>query len=457
MKAILTFMALILLTGCDKGWLEERADKSIVVPSTLADLQALLDNSGYMNGNNLISGVLPDMGENATDDYYLKEAVWNTMFIPYKNSYVWNKDIFEGVSISDDWNRPYKVVFYANTVLDIMEGMTPNDSEKIEYDNIKGSALFHRANAFFHLAQVFAKPYDIATADNDLGIPLRLTSDFNINTSRATVTETYGQIIEDLKTAEGLLPDQPLYKTRPSKAAVYGLNARMYLVMGDYSKALDNAEKCLEIQNSLIDLNTVNVNANLPFVRFGPEVIFDASILSGVALLSHIVSPDLYESYGNNDLRKTAYFRVISGELKFKGSYTRSQYVLFGGLATDEMYLIKSECLARADKIDLAMVTLQTLLESKYTKHNGISTFVPYTPTDKNDALDVIFAERRKELPFRGLRWMDLRRLNLQGKNIVLRRQMGGQEYILEPNSERYTYPIPEYVIIASGIEQNPR
>lgn len=457
MKAILVIITSVLVLGCSKDWLEERADKSIVVPSTLADLQALLDNSDYMNGNNLIGGVLPDMGENATDDYYLKEAVWNTLLVAYKNAYIWNKDIFEDNVNSEDWNRPYKVVFYANTILDILEEMTPEQSEKTEYDNIKGSALFHRANAFFHLAQVFAKPYNVTTAGNDPGIPLRLTSDFNIETSRATIKETYDQIIADLKVAEALLPDQPRYKTRPSKAAVYGLNARMYLVMGEYSKALNNAEKCLEIQNTLLDLNTINVNANLPFVRFGPEVIFDASILSGVALLSHIVSPDLYKSYDSNDLRKTAYFRVISGELKFKGSYSRSQYVLFGGLATDEMYLIKSECLARADKIDLAMVTLQTLLESKYVKQNGISTFVPNTPTNKNDALDVIFSERRKELPFRGLRWMDLRRLNLEGKNIVLKREIGGKEYILEPNSDRYTYPIPENVIMASGIKQNPR
>lgn len=445
----------ISFSACGKEWLEERSDKSLVVPTSLADLQALLDNTAYMNGNHLGGGTLPEMGENGADDYILDDNVWNSMSVEYKNAYIWNEDIFEG-NTGLDWNRPYMTVFYSNIVMGHLSEIIPNENELLEYKNIKGSALFFRANAFFHLAQVFGKPYNHLTAETDLGIPLRLDSDFNTPTARSTIRETYEQIISDLEEALPLLPNLPQFKTRPSKAAVYGLKARIYLVMQEYENALLNAEACFNIQSDLIDFNSINVNSNLPFLRFNSEVIFDASIISSLAY-DYIVSPYLYSSYGTDDLRKFAYFREVSGDLKFKGSYIRSQWVCFGGLATDEIYLIIAECSARLGQVQPAMETLNTLLENRYTKVNGISSYTPIEVASQEEAIDFILDERRRELPFRGLRWMDLRRLNLEGRNITLTRIVNGIEYVLEANSPKYTYPIPDDVILASGIEQNER
>lgn len=459
MKSLLSIFIMLQLTilvSCSNDWLEERSNKSLVVPNSLNDLQALLDNTDYMNGNHLGGGVLPDMGENGSDDYLLSDNVWNNMNVVYKNAYIWNSDIFEGYT-SLDWNRPYLTVFYANTVLDELMNIEPAQHEINEFNNIKGSALFYRANAFFHLAQVFARPYSRETAEEDLGIALRLTSDFNVITTRASISDTYSRILEDLDEALILLPDRPLYKTRPSKAAVYGLRARLYLVMGDYENALANAEACLALQDDLMNFNSINVTANLPFPRFGIEIVFDASIVSNLAMQNHIVSPELYDLYDLNDLRRTAYFRVVSGNLKFKGSYIRSQFVFFGGIATDEIYLIKAECHARLNDIPIAMSTLDLLLENRYIIENGISSYSPFQPSSQSEAIDIILNERRKELPFRGLRWMDLRRLNGEGRNIVLRRVVNGMEYLLEPNSPKYIYPIPNDVINASGIQQNVR
>ncbi|WP_410528150.1 hypothetical protein [Sphingobacterium sp. IITKGP-BTPF85] len=59
---------------------------------------------------------------------------------------------------------------------------------------------------------------------------------------------------------------------------------------------------------------------------------------------------------------------------------------------------------------------------------------------------------------FRGRRWSDLRRLNLDDRfKKTLKRSIDGQNYILEPNSLKYAHLIPDLVISESGIIQNKR
>jgi len=454
--AALVAICLLVNLSCKKEWLEERSDKSIVIPQTLKDFQALLDNSMRMNGAHIGGGIMPALGEIASDDYYLADNVWNSMAVIPKNAYIWNKEIYEG-NTCPDWNKPYMCIFYANVVLEGMENVVIDQVNNEQWNNVKGSALFYRAHAFFQLAQVFCSPYDETSAAQQLGLPLRLSSDFNEKVDRSTLAETYNQILADLNIAYELLPEEPLYKTRPSKAAVKGLLARIYLIMGDYGKALEEANACLKLSNRLIDFNTLDVSATLPFARFNEEDIFDTSLLGSPALNSHIITAELYAMYNDNDLRKIAYFREVSGNLKFKGSYVRSASVFYSGIAVDEIYLIRAECYARLGDVDNAMADLNTLLATRWRKdeENGESTFMAYTATDQHEAIELILKERRKELLFRGIRWMDLRRLNREGRDISLLRVVNGQEYRLEPNAVQYTFPIPDDVLYYSGIAQN--
>jgi hypothetical protein len=76
---------------------------------------------------------------------------------------------------------------------------------------------------------------------------------------------------------------------------------------------------------------------------------------------------------------------------------------------------------------------------------------------DATEALNIILIERRKELLMRGLRWMDIKRLNKEDAGIVMKRTINGQTYTLLPNDLRYSFPIPEDVISLSGMQQNPR
>ena len=123
------------------------------------------------------------------------------------------------------------------------------------------------------------------------------------------------------------------------------------------------------------------------------------------------------------------------------------------GIATDEVYLTRAECYARAGKVSEAMNDLNTLMIKRWKA----GTFIPFTATSTSEALSIILEERRKETLFRGLRWLDLRRLNSEGANITLTRNVDNQTYKLEPNSPRYALPLPPDVISLTGIPQNER
>jgi hypothetical protein len=328
-----------------------------------------------------------------------------------------------------------------------------------DLNNIRGSALFIRARAMHFLVTTFSKTYDSITSSTDLGVPIRLTTDFNVTSVRANVEETYNQIIQDLTAAVPLLKIVPAHVMRPSRTAAYALLSRVYLSMRRYDKASLYTDSALQLNNTLMDYNGgegVNgSSAPTPFAAFNPEVIFHANgFIFPIFYPFAKIDTILLSSYDSNDLRRELFFRDNGdGTYSFKGNYFDDVASLFYGLATDELYLTKAECLARQSNISAAMNTLNDLLIKRWK----IGTFTPIAAVDREDAIQKILNERRKELLMRDIRWMDIKRLNKEGANISLKRLIAGKSYILPPNDDRFALPLPEYVIQLTGMNQNPR
>lgn len=230
--------------------------------------------------------------------------------------------------------------------------------------------------------------------------------------------------------------------------------------MREFSNALKYSDLALQKQTSLLDFNTLV--AGTPIQNFNSEVIFHNQIGSSGSILSLSnakIDTNLLASYGSNDLRKSVFFRANTGANRgtfgFRGSFmgSESQSGVFCGTTTAEMLLIRAECYARQENKSKAVADLNTLLEKRMDKNN----WVPINPSTINETLPLVLSERRKELIFRGLRWMDLRRLNMEGANITLKRIINGTEYILPSNDNRWVAIIPYDVINRSGIQQNPR
>jgi tetratricopeptide (TPR) repeat protein len=460
------------LISCKKSnYLDAVPDNSLVIPKNLDDLQALLDNSNAMVGEG--GGVVPALGEAAADDYYVISNFFIDNPLPlYRAAYIWNDDLYDDFQVfPKDWGTCYKTIFYANVVLDGVSMITPSTTETASYNNIKGSALFYRSHMFFHLAQIFAPQYDKLTANSDWGIILKLKSDINEPLKRSTVKETYDKIISDLEESLPLLPQIPLNIYRPSQAAAHALLARVYLVMQDYDKALIHSDACLNIKSTLLDYNPPGIpqptrSWPLPLPQTNPEIILYAKMLEepilNINYYAARIDTNLLALYDANDIRKTVFFRNaapvfgIPGDngFYFKGSYLRSEDQ-FAGLATDEVYLIRSECHARRNEVTEAMNDLNMLIKKRW---KNTVTYIPYTATNSADALNKILIERRKELVMRGLRWMDLRRLNKEGAGIAIRKVYNTQLYTLQPNSLHYTFLIPPEVMqFNPAMPQNSR
>jgi tetratricopeptide (TPR) repeat protein len=444
-KYCLTCLFALLLTGCEK-FLDDKPQSRLVVASNLKDLQGLMDAYLIINNNDVASG------EICTDDYYITDAEWAAQPEYDRRMYTWEKENVMAAS-ANDYYSPYQQLYRMNMVLATIDDVEQTTANATEWNNVKGQAYFLRARIFLNMVLLFSNAYDPNTAKTDLGIPLRLGIDFNEKSVRSTVEETYQQIIKDLEQACLLLPNKPVHVMRASKPAAYALLARTYLTMNNYDKAGYYADLSLQLKNDLLDYNTLNATATFPFSQFNTEVMFSA-VMSAPSIIANAtakVQPSLYNSYQTNDLRKTLYFRKnTDGSYGYKGSYD-SGTPKFTGFSTNEVYLMRAESYARTGKLNEAIKDLNILLRKR---HNN--TYVDKVVVDQQQTIDLILIERRKELLMRGLRWLDLKRLNKLGAKITLTRTVNGKTYTLEPNSLRYALEIPPSVIAISGMQQNP-
>ena len=454
----------MLLQGCHKNFLDAKPATTLSVPTTLSDFQTLLDNNSVFNQ-------VPTLGEASTDDYFFAPGYWQTLIIRQQNAFIWAPDLFEGQGSQLDWNMPYQQVFYANVVLDGL-GSKPQGDSVNEWNTVEGEALFARAFAFYNVSQVFAPAYGMYADTAHWGIPLRLHSDISTPSTRSTIGQTYQQIINDLDSAEAFLPvmvpNGNANRNRPVRMTAQALLARVYLSMRNYPLARAYADSALQFYDSLIDYNSLDTTASIAFSMLNQETIYQASFLggtqySGTLYLCAIaggfysftrIDSSLISSYDPNDLRRVTYYHYKPQDSSYlKGSYTGTN-ICFGGLATDELYLIRAEGAARAGDYVSAMNDVNTLLAKRWYA----GSFHGYTVGSAQEALDTVLMERRKELAFRGLRWTDLRRLLIEGYNISINRSASGfpGAVLSSATPDLYTLPIPPDVINLTTMVQNP-
>lgn len=448
---VIVFLCLpLLISSCEK-FLGARPESSLALLRNLEDYQAIMDNETQYNGN------YPFAGDYASDYYYLRNDNWNILEESTRNSYLWISE----PPHANNWNQAYSGrVYPANVVLDGIDNADLGSLTEDDRKRIKGTAYFSRGFIFYHLAQIFAPPYEEKSAQSLLGISIRLTADINVKTIRSNLKETYEQILADLKAAVYLLPKLPEERNRPSKASAYAALSRVYLIMQDFEKSSLYADSCLMIYDYLIDYNDLDTSSVVSqFPMLNDEVIFHltrANTSSPLSSSTANVDTLLYEKYTHNDLRRILFYRTNknTGVRGFYGDYSGNLTShVFAGIATDEIYLTGAESKVRTGDISGGLKLLNRLLIARHKTGNYTSFYTD----EKKAALRKILEEREKELAFRsGIRWSDLRRLNLEPEFArTIFRKINDQVYTLEPNDKRYTFKIPYDVIEKTGIVQN--
>lgn len=440
MKNKIIFIGVLALFSACKDYLDMKSSNRLAVPVELSDLQALLDDQVTMN--NLRT---PSISQSACDDSFRPENTQNSLTAQARLQYQWNPFFY---TYSNDWSAAYQAVYNANYCLEQLENIDKEQLDINQWENVYGAALFYKAYYYLGLMWAFAPPYNPIGPNDALGIVLRNSSDFNVKSVFSTVDECYKEIIALAEASLTYLPDKPLVKTRPSKWAAHALLARAYLSMALYDYAADHANKSLEYGDELIDFNNpadgIAIDANVPFAKFTKETIFYSEMTQKfdihVPANGAVIDTILYEMFAEGDLRKRAYYRDNGNYKRFKGSHSHSNNWLFSGLTTAEMLLIRAEGKARSGDVSESLADINMLLRTRW---DNTLVFEEKVVEDKEDILKLVLDERRKELAMRGIRWSDIKRLNLEGRNIVLQRKLGDELITLAPNSDGYQLPLP--------------
>lgn len=139
--------------------------------------------------------------------------------------------------VNDFWEQSYKNIVGTNIVLEKLQ-----EGESVENDQLIAENLYLRAMLYFYLTNVFGRPYTQGT--DNLGVPIKLTSDVNENPPRATVGEVYKQVEADLLKAESLF-NTTKANVYASAEAAQALLARVYLYKGENEKAKEYADKVI--------------------------------------------------------------------------------------------------------------------------------------------------------------------------------------------------------------------
>lgn len=446
--------ATLLATSCRK-YVEIAPEQQRVLELT-ADYEGLLNNTNVMlNSYSYICY--------GTDEGGIENATWENTINNQPNgfSYIWAEKIIPSTTQDDnDWANMYKSIYTANQVItNVMSSKGGSDADK---SRILASALVHRAFYYHTLVNIYARQYDSTTAGSDLGLPMRLDDLISGDLRRGSVQAVYDQILSDLNSALNTpaLPDVPQYTFQASKAGAYGMLARVYLYTRNFTAAKEAATKALQLQNALVNLNNYTTSiTNYPQRHADPEILFCKMVnapfgfpLSASQLTVFADSTDLrYRVLTRTGANFSSFYsylpRVFAKSLILNNGYV-------SGPTVPEMLLIQAECEARAGNTTAATAALATLRKQRFAPadYKELSAATPAA------ALQLVIAERRRELMNTGHRWFDLRRLAKDGLTPTITHKLRDVTYTIEPGSNRYTLPIADkYITLNPEIQQNPR
>ncbi|MDF2853376.1 MAG: hypothetical protein K0S31_4061 [Sphingobacterium multivorum] len=368
--------------------------------------------------------------------------------------YIWSSQLVPDNTEDLNWSRPYKQIYTANEV--IAGVMHSEDGSEKEKRALLAEAKIQRAYAYFVLANLYGDIYDPQTAGNAMGVPLLLQPDLFASLKRAPLAQVYAQILQDLNEALVDIPTTASNNRHPNKAAVEALLAIVHLHMRNFDLAATHADAALQYNATLLDLQLFAASASgypLPFNH--PETYFLKQVGQ---MIDQQLNPELVSLFDTKDLRRTVYMQAGTGQMPSGALRSKKMSVMVGapnaGPSVPEMLLIKAEVAARKGNTATAMEFVNKLRAKRFKQQD----FTPLSATSADQALQIIVDERRREFFGTGLRWLDMRRFNLDAKLAKeFKRQFINQEYTLKINSASYVYPVAnKYLQLNPEIGQRP-
>lgn len=374
------------------------------------------------------------------------------------------------------WDFYYTLIQHANIFLRSFKTHLSEKDQKLEAVRYaKGEALAFRAYAYHQLVQLYAKRYDPATSEKDLGVVLR-TEDGDLSklyspAHRASVAACYKLIDQDLKESLELLKGLPQKPNRNHLrySTVCGIAARVALTKSDWAAAetyaqdaIKHAASKLQEGKELLDgFNNFEAkewmwgyrNSETQTTYFaGFHAQYSYNFKKGwEKIFCYAINRNLYDALGTNDVRRDwwycydlnqtppkgadkAYLSFSNGVPNFEITGQCIKYAVANPISSmgdvlvmrlGEMYYILAEAQARQNKSTEAQKTLYTVVKTRD------ADFVQPTETGEQ-LIEKIFLHKRVDLLFEGVRFFDMKRLalvpnRLAAKNFELIRAFKGK------------------------------
>lgn len=426
------FAAIVLFALSSCGNFLKEYSQDLTYANKPSDLDEILMGDGYMNIVDVTQSVVGLGNKDGfyfpwlhilDDDTKIDDIVYNTQsredlmqfFLwgeyPYKKGYEIVPD--------DTWARLYTHISVANVVLKKAEQI---EGSKEEIERIKGESHFLRASMYYLLINLYAKPYNVSTASQDMGVPIKTTEYIeDIYFTRNSVAEVYELILNDLTKAAELLKGKK-HKSiyRANYYATQALLSRIYLYMEEYNKSVIAADEAMLGNYALLDYRTLNkpddyTNISTTY-KNSPETIFSQGENIHYNTSSGIVCPNMFtlsenliSCFDDGDLRLKFVYSI-----NWKGNYFPVKFAKKeDGIVSSsflirlpEIMLNKAEALAIIGEEGKARELINELREARFSTEK----FQQIPAIGGADLVQYIRDERRRELAFECHRWFDLRR-----------------------------------------------
>lgn len=388
------------------------------------------------------------------------------------------------------WIKYYVAVNRSNFAIENISNM---GSEQIRDDVRKrliGEAKFLRALAYFNLVRIYG------------GVPLVLkqtTSLDGLEVPRNTVDECYEQIISDLQEAKSVLPAigqlPEGYLGRATKGSASAMLAKVYLTREDYQNVVKETSEVMQMgyklwknyadnfdvekengQESIFEIqykrNTPGVSGSNYNGYYRPPFV---NINGWVGYGDDPVTRNHYECYEEGDLRRDVNVRLYTKEEypNMSSNYEFPCYVnkfqdpsplavrSQGGennypiLRYSDVYLMRAEALNAINTSDAEAYECLNVIRRRAfgLNMNEASAIDIKLGLSKEDFLDIILLERRKEFAFEGQRRFDLVRTHKLKEAMMAQNPTIGA--VVE--EKHYLLPIPVTELDANKLlEQTP-
>jgi tetratricopeptide (TPR) repeat protein len=431
-NTIYILLSLIFFTSCKK--FTDVQPKGVIIAENIADFESILNSDRPMDNPFGLSNSIV----NASDDRWAKSFSIQNNTSADVNLYFWRQYINTTTDTrADVWGDFYNAIANLNV---ITEGvLTAPDGTIQKKKQLYAEAMVSKAYLYHLLLNFFSPAYTSATANTDYGVPYVISTDVSTPIpARPSLQQSYTRIIADIKNAIADLPEKNINNTRLTKTGAQALLCRVYMSMGDYSNAALQADTVLANADAqLVDYNEY-IGTGLPPTNVSPEELWVKYSNNN----TFNYSQDLVDQYDvNTDLRFLSFASLDANGTSY--SYGKSGYNPNRGITYAEVYLNKAECLARANKITEALDIINTTIREK---RFAPADYTPLVAATKEDAINAVLQERRRELAFKGDRWIDMKRLDAEGRMPVVNRYANDGTTILvslDPKSKNYTFQIP--------------